>query len=237
MFGEGAELAGDRARQLGHLLDQLRALLGAVVTGEFHIAATGEVIASVDRGWATDSDRNMLYAFYADAGLGANLFAARVLARYRPGHELTFRREQLVTDRVWYRSRFFNDVSSPGRLDHSIYSIRAGDRAGSAFGLGLSRRLGEPRFDREACNTVEIFHRELVPLLQRRTPREVERLRTTLTSREQDVFELLRLGITDKEIAARLGISTYTASQHVRAIYRKFGVAGRGELLARCLHP
>lgn len=46
------------------------------------------------------------------------------------------------------------------------------------------------------------------------------------------MLEELLAGRTDKDIAADLAISRYTASQHVRAIFRKFGVASRSELRA-----
>ena len=48
-----------------------------------------------------------------------------------------------------------------------------------------------------------------------------------LTSRERDVLRLLVEGLSDKEIAAALGIARYTASNHVTAIRDKLGVSSR----------
>jgi DNA-binding CsgD family transcriptional regulator len=42
-----------------------------------------------------------------------------------------------------------------------------------------------------------------------------------LTRREIEVFEILRTGAADKEIASALGISRYTASKHVENILKK----------------
>ena len=50
-----------------------------------------------------------------------------------------------------------------------------------------------------------------------------------LTAREQEVLELLALGLPNKAIAARLGISDQTAKLHVAAICGKLGAANRTE--------
>lgn len=54
-----------------------------------------------------------------------------------------------------------------------------------------------------------------------------------MTRGEQRVYELLVRGKLDKEIADRLGRSVSTVKFHNRQIYRKAGVANRGELLRR----
>lgn len=53
-----------------------------------------------------------------------------------------------------------------------------------------------------------------------------------LTPREQDVLALLREGLTNEQIADRLGISFETAKQHVATILSKLGVSTREEAAA-----
>jgi DNA-binding CsgD family transcriptional regulator/tetratricopeptide (TPR) repeat protein len=53
-----------------------------------------------------------------------------------------------------------------------------------------------------------------------------------LTPREAQVLELVVEGLTDREIADRLVISTRTASHHVAAILAKLGVRRRSEAIA-----
>jgi DNA-binding NarL/FixJ family response regulator len=48
-----------------------------------------------------------------------------------------------------------------------------------------------------------------------------------LTQQEAKVFELLRLGQSNKQIANQLSISPYTVGKHVQKILRKLGVTNR----------
>jgi DNA-binding NarL/FixJ family response regulator len=56
-----------------------------------------------------------------------------------------------------------------------------------------------------------------------------------LTTREQDVLELLSLGLSNKRIGERLGISEHTVKFHVNAIYGKLGASTRTEAVNRAL--
>lgn len=53
-----------------------------------------------------------------------------------------------------------------------------------------------------------------------------------LTDRERDVASLVMRGLTNKEIAAVLYLSTYTVQDHVKHVLAKVGVRTRGELVA-----
>jgi DNA-binding CsgD family transcriptional regulator len=53
--------------------------------------------------------------------------------------------------------------------------------------------------------------------------------RYSLTSRQLAVLRLIALGATDKEVAVKLGISTFTASKHVANILSKMQASCRTE--------
>lgn len=62
---------------------------------------------------------------------------------------------------------------------------------------------------------------------------EQEELVEELTDREGEILQLLALGLANKQIAARLGISEHTVKFHVSAIYSKLGVTNRTEAVSR----
>jgi DNA-binding NarL/FixJ family response regulator len=58
-------------------------------------------------------------------------------------------------------------------------------------------------------------------------PRGDPQMDVDFTRREAEVLELLADGITNKQIAAQLGISSETVKEHVQRIFRKLGVSDR----------
>jgi DNA-binding NarL/FixJ family response regulator len=54
-----------------------------------------------------------------------------------------------------------------------------------------------------------------------------------LTSREHEVLDLLGQGLSNKQIARRLGISEHTVKFHVSALYAKLGAASRTDAVSR----
>jgi DNA-binding NarL/FixJ family response regulator len=64
---------------------------------------------------------------------------------------------------------------------------------------------------------------------------ELRASQPTLTYRELQVLELLATGMRNKEIAAELGISSDTASAHVKSIFQKLNVHDRTAALAEGL--
>jgi DNA-binding NarL/FixJ family response regulator len=56
-----------------------------------------------------------------------------------------------------------------------------------------------------------------------------------LTAREREVMDLVAAGLSNKEIAFRMGIGRRTAEMHVAKLIDKFGMASRSELLVALL--
>ena len=55
---------------------------------------------------------------------------------------------------------------------------------------------------------------------------------TLLTKRELEILSSLAAGRTNKEIAARKGVSTNTVKYHIRNLFEKLGVSNRGQAIA-----
>jgi DNA-binding NarL/FixJ family response regulator len=54
----------------------------------------------------------------------------------------------------------------------------------------------------------------------------------TLSNREREILALLADGLGNKQIAARLGISTNTVKTHLELLFDKLGVSSRAEAVA-----
>jgi LuxR family maltose regulon positive regulatory protein len=54
-----------------------------------------------------------------------------------------------------------------------------------------------------------------------------------LSEREQDVLRLLATSLTQREIGGQLYLSLNTVKSHTRSIFRKLGVSGREQAVAR----
>ncbi|MFO0707260.1 MAG: helix-turn-helix transcriptional regulator [Nitrospira sp.] len=54
-----------------------------------------------------------------------------------------------------------------------------------------------------------------------------------VTAREAQVVEWLTKGLTNKEIASQLQISSRTVQTHMERMFKKLGVRSRAELVAR----
>lgn len=55
------------------------------------------------------------------------------------------------------------------------------------------------------------------------------------TAREREVIEFAALGLTNRAIAARLGLSDHTVKFHLASIYGKLGARGRTEAVRRAI--
>ena len=99
----------------------------------------------------------------------------------------------------------------PSRLPHILASVMRGE---TAFPRRFVRRLLDELRGRSNRYSLTVGGRVAV-----------------LTAREWDVVELLRVGYSTREIAAKLGISQVTSRRHLSAVEHKLGVASRAELV------
>lgn len=95
--------------------------------------------------------------------------------------------------------------------------------------LSVVEFTGERRL-RAATEDLDSLRRPVADVLARLVPATID---AELTRRERDVLELARTGRSNDEIARTLHIGIETVKKHLTHIYRKLGVAGRAQALAR----
>jgi DNA-binding NarL/FixJ family response regulator len=85
--------------------------------------------------------------------------------------------------------------------------------------------------------------RHVVQLLQTDLPEarqvamtQVALTQVALTQRELQVLEFIAKGLSNTDIGKRLGISTHTVGDHVKAIYRKLEVRNRGAAVFQAIN-
>ena len=78
--------------------------------------------------------------------------------------------------------------------------------------------------------------RKVVRAFQQRQPQQKPDAMAELSTRENEVLQLLAQGFLYKEIADQLGIKLPTVDSHIRRIYEKLQVRSRSEAIARYAH-
>lgn len=235
LVGECRDLGRQWGSWYRHALEGLCALVGArAATGgearRQHPDEPLQVVTFLDVGF-TPLARERYLDFLRANGPAADPMATGL--RQRTGRLLTYPRTQLVPDAVWYRSEAFNEYRKVAGTDHELASENRFSAQGAVSAIGLHRALGDPDFSPRERRLVRLFHEELGRLIgpvlvSAGTPDPLgglgPRLRQTL--------ECLLEGASEKEVAARLGLSRPTVHQYVSTLYRHFHVQSRAELLA-----
>jgi DNA-binding CsgD family transcriptional regulator len=180
----------------------------------------------MDIGWSRPAERKAFMSFFEGAQLSDPLTP---LCTKPAGSVVTVLRRQMVDDRAWYRSPNVNELRRMGRLDDCIYShFRLNDQ-GRAMGIAFHRPWGDKPFGERERAIVDLMHRAQ-PLYRRGF--SLERRGKPLSPRQEQVLAELQEGRSEKEAAANLGVSTHTVHTYVKALYERFDVSSRSELLS-----
>jgi DNA-binding CsgD family transcriptional regulator len=159
------------------------------------------------------------------------LFAA--LKAAGPDPHLIRTRRQDVADDAWYRCRMYVEYHEPVGVDDCAVSVW--DLPGGRVDLiGLHRDVGDRGFSARELALLRLFHAELGRLIGPTLTSPDDPLSPTrLPPRVRQTLACLLEGDSEKQVSARLGLSGPTVHQYVMALYRRYGVESRAELLAR----
>lgn len=146
----------------------------------------------------------------------------------------TVRREEVFPAHRWRDSDLagkYMTLAGVGDFLCSRYPLAANGYSEWTF----LRRLGKPAFAaRDACVT-HVITAEIEWLHQIGLDASVNDRMNGLSIRQQQVLVQLMAGDSIKQIARKLSLSPHTVNDHLKQIYQRFGVSGRGELMAQLL--
>ncbi|MDB4934026.1 MAG: Transcriptional regulator, LuxR family protein [Labilithrix sp.] len=210
---EVAEIGARTAAARRHFKERLQSLVGAVISGA--VDDLGAALHLPKRADVLTVDTPYHAAVFArvDASAGCEPFTATSA--------------ELVPQREWRRSFWVNEYVRPAGLDHFLGSHwRFPD--GTIEGLGFMRAANDAPFDEDDRATLHLAHLGVGRLFEPRAsdaPKLAPRVRETL--------DAVLVGATDKEIAARLGISGHTVRDYMKVLFRAYGVSSRAQLIAK----
>jgi predicted ATPase/class 3 adenylate cyclase/DNA-binding CsgD family transcriptional regulator len=191
-----------------HLLGAAQIGAGAVVDGLLLLRAPA-------RDWLLRGDTrvwDVLHSIATGLAVSGDVAAAARLLAAIGGRRLTFVPEP---ERLQLRSLIEKGLSDEDRARHD----RAGREldAGAAVAEALQRieALAASDSTRAGASDADVCD---------------------LTPRQQEVAALVARGLTNKQIAHRLGISRFTAETHVRNILERLGAASRAEIATWAAH-
>ncbi len=235
VLGECRDLGADASLWQPRLLQGLCGLLGAQVgiagtMRHFGESREPEGIGSLRLGWETP-EHERAWLEYVDSVPVQRTPEYPLLSRAVESM-VTRARDQLWDRGVWYRSRAFNEFHRAAGVDDYIISIRRQTRAGVQHSLWVHRAVGDRPFTRREWWLLRYVHEQVGAMVGGALAAVGEPSVSDLTRRQRQVLDGLLDGDSEKQIAYVLGVSPATVHEHVMAVYRRFGVSSRGELLA-----
>ncbi|MDG3003303.1 helix-turn-helix transcriptional regulator [Paludisphaera mucosa] len=146
-------------------------------------------------------------------------------------------RREFIEDRRWYGSTDHQVVQAVFGVDPVLYCHRSinGAATGEGSGMVLHRARGMRDFGARERAIIREAHDAIVPLIGRTLARFHEPSPADLAPRVRQTLACMLEGDSDKQVASRLGLATYTVNQYAKCIYKHFSVESRAELLARWL--
>jgi len=142
-------------------------------------------------------------------------------------------RRQICDDRIWYRCEHFNEIMRPSNLNHYIMSIVALPAEGCFSGISFTRGVNDDPFNGRHLKMLALLHGELEELW-RRSPLRIEpQWLRELSPQLRKVFDALLQGLSEKQVATKMGLRAATVHNHVGRLYQKLGVNSRAELLVK----
>jgi len=240
LVGECRELGDDPGQWRDHLLGWVARTGGCPVVNEYEAALEPKLAISgiTGHGW-DNSGLELPYWVAVNAVFEQRGFEYAPM--FRPYFDATARgmgpclsRPDLVADRDWYGTEYYQLYHGPSKADVMMYCILPQPN-GRISGVVLVRPARDPDFSGRTKTIIGAAHAMIAPLIGGPLAGYAEPAPTELSPRIRQVLKCILEGDSDKLIGARLGMARNTVNHHVKRIYRHFRVRSRTELMARWL--
>jgi DNA-binding CsgD family transcriptional regulator len=238
IVGECRDLGSNPAAWLKHAAEGLRDLVGAryVLAGlnppqGFRLHSDTAIVVFTD--FESSEKREAFMRYMADEAQLRDPAFVRWQQRRRPGW--TVRRDQLITDEVFQAAESYKLRTEVLGIEEYIFSEFANASGTVTFGLAVHREVGQPRFSPRQQRLINLFHSELARLVGPVLSDGTKGLSAALPRRLRQTLWCLLEGDSEKQVANRLGLSPNTVHSYVVALYKRFGVSTRSELLSNLL--
>ena len=143
----------------------------------------------------------------------------------------------LAADVGWGNYQVCKDLADTLRFrDLLVPFFRFGEGNLSAVALSVHRRGDARPFGEREVRLARFVAGELRhALLAGQLGAWARPAAATLTPRQEQAYVLVMKGLAAKQIARRMGLSVHTVREHLSGMYRRLGVEGRDELMARAV--
>jgi DNA-binding CsgD family transcriptional regulator len=237
LLGEVRELGDDPTAWQRHLSGRLAGMFGArlVLTGESILARVrGPVLPVVmaEFGWVDEKERGFFLGHVVTLDWDTFPHMPPYFLRLAAQGAVCRRRRELTDDGPWYRWHHALEIRAGTDQDDLLLATRWLPGIDGQYNISLFRAWGDRPFRVSQRRLLSLLIMELTQLWEPdpgRTDPFAE-----MPARCRQTLERLLAGDSEKQVAARLGVSAHTVHVYVKALHRHFGVSSRGELLARC---
>jgi DNA-binding CsgD family transcriptional regulator len=242
MAGDIAQVGPNPVRRRAVLIDSLRDAfsLAAVQAVVFRVDTTtatepiAEVVASVDSGLDFNSLPPVARLWFRPFAQ-INPLTVPLLRRAAERVPSCLSRSELIGDAAWNGHEFRVGIQQSIRADDMIASlvpVADVDKSGGLCSVVICwTPLQAAGAIRDLPPIVHVLHRELAFVFSDRESSAGTHI-GSLPQREQETFDRLLKGYSEKQIAYELSRSRHTVHSYVKRIYKKFGVTSRAELLS-----